>query len=1161
MVEKVLSKKKRITLLGIFLFFSFSLGVTLWETGNIKIDGGNKFSTYPMCRSLATRGPDTLHCVYSDWQAELPTHNVYYSRSTNGGSSWISPTSWPASANSYPSITAWGNYVYISYPNGSVITFRRSTNNGQNWGYNNFTPPSGTPISSAIGCWGNNVYLIAHSYAAPEHYLYFSRSTDNGSNWPVSPTLLGNGQYPSISVWRDTIHLVYYLGSKWGIFYRRSTDGGQTWSDTVRLGTLLSEAFPSIDCRKGLVGVVWSLASTYGTISFRASTNSGTSWQNLSSPGTGKWATVTVGGYLSHIIYCDSTNYGNYELVHRFTPNNGQTWSPTERLTNTPTRSINPYIYCFADTLLRLVWTEKDTVYFKKGKYFPRDIELFSIPSPPRTIDSGSSYTPACSVYNTGLDTARSFWVWAYISSLTGGMIYYNESTLVTNLPPNTKQRLSLNQFTANWPRGSYVLTCSTKYDLDQYDKNNFKRCTLTIRVRDVGILEILAPPDSVNYGDNITPQVRLRNFGTVNANFNAKMTIGSLYKESVDVSLAPNEIRDISFPNWLVLERGTLIAKCSTKLANDLRPENDTLTKRVKVGVGDVGVVQIIGPIGISDSGFSVIPRAKVKNFGTLPFSFPVRFSIGSFYTDVQSVDNLGPNEERDVDFNPVTLSVRGYHTVSCSTELIGDQDNSNDGQRDNLLIRVLDVAFGRRLVPKDSIRADSLFFPKVRLRNLGFPEVSFTCLFVIKKGDNTIYSQRVTVEPIPPLDSADVEFPPLTLPDTGMYLNYINCELSGDQNPENNSFAGIFKVYLGGPGSQPPAWMPMVSVPPEPDMKRVKSGGGMTASPEALYILKGNNTRSLYFYNPASGEIRFLDTIPSGTSGKKVKKGSGITYGDGNLYIAKGAGTKELWCYAIGSGEWSSIEIPGDKGLKGGTGIAYLPGYLYLLKGSKTNEFYRYNFSSSRWEILPNAPTPVVDGSRMTTDGAKIYLLLGKKNYFYTFDPTANQWTSKESLPLFNPLTNKKKKVKDGASLVCFLGKIYCVKGGNTQDFWKYDPDSSLWYPLELVPKGMSNKGVGGGAGLAVFANKIYLLKGNNTLEIWRYDGEGISSPLVAKREEREKSQKKGIPSPSVLERRIYNILGEVIYQGKGKPALKPGIYFLEEGREEKRKIVVVK
>uniref|UniRef100_A0A7C3Z446 CARDB domain-containing protein n=1 Tax=candidate division WOR-3 bacterium TaxID=2052148 RepID=A0A7C3Z446_UNCW3 len=1147
--------KEEIVIL-ILTLFSSSWTTTLWETSNIRIDGPNRFSTFPMCRSLSTRGPDTLHCVFSDWQAEISEHYVYYSRSTNGGSSWSSPTSFPASSNSFPSITAWDRNVYISYPNGDVVTFRRSTDNGAHFSTSvNLNPPSGIPKATAIGCWGSNVYLIVHSELIPNNYLYFYRSTDNGANWSISPTSLGNGLYPAISVWRDTIHLVYCSSTSNGVvYYRRSTDGGEHWGDTVRLGTYFSEVFPSIDCRRGLVGVVWSQAGSQGAIYFRASTNSGTSWGNISFPGNGRWASVTVGGYLFHIVYSDSATYGNYEIRYRSTPNNGETWNPVVRLTTTSARSIQPYIHCFGDTLLHLVWTERDTVYYKKGRYLPKDLEIFSIPSPPRTIDSGSSYIPACSLYNSGLDTAYSFLVQSHIPGL------YLSTASVSALPPNSKIRLNFDQFTANWPRGTYILTCSTQYNLDRYPQNDFKRCTLSIRVRDVGILDILSPPDSVDYGQSITPRARVKNFGTVNASFWTKMTIGSLYRESVWVDLTPGETMTVALPDWLVQERGTLIAQCQTKLSSDLRPENDTASKRVKVGVGDVGVVAILAPIGTYDSGFSVIPQARVKNFGTNPFSFPVRFLIGSFYTDVQSVDNLGPGEEREVVFASCPLSERGRWVVRCSTELIGDQDLTNDCQRDSIVIRVLDVAFVRRLVPLDSIRADSLFYPKVRVKNLGFPSASFNCLFVVKRAGNILYSERVRVESLSPMSSFDVEFPPLILSDTGLHLNEIELEFSGDQHPENNFFSGVFRVYWDTGGGRLPAWVPVGNVPAEPDMKRVKSGGGMTASPEGLYILKGNNTRSIYFYEPGGG-IRFLDTIPSGVSGKKVKKGSAITYGEGKLYIAKGSGTKELWQLDLRTGEWLPLEIPGDKGLKGGTGLVFLPGYLYLLKGSKTQEFYRYNLSTGFWEFMPPSPVLVVDGSRMTTDGAKIYLLVGKVNLFYSFDPNTNQWTAKESLPLVHPLSGKKKKVKDGCALCYFAGDIYAVKGGNTQEFWKYDLDSAGWIPLELVPKGMSNKAVGGGAGLSAFAGKVYLLKGNNTPELWRYEGRGILFNSGAKAGLAAKSRIKE-SSTATSGKRVYDVLGKIVYEGRGRFALRPGIYFIEEeGKGERKKLVIIK
>jgi hypothetical protein len=37
------------------------------------------------------------------------------------------------------------------------------------------------------------------------------------------------------------------------------------------------------------------------------------------------------------------------------------------------------------------------------------------------------------------------------------------------------------------------------------------------------------------------------------------------------------------------------------------------------------------------------------------------------------------------------------------------------------------------------------------------------------------------------------------------------------------------------------------------------------------------------------------------------------------------------------------------------------------------------------------------------------------------------------------------------------------------------------------------------------------------------------------------------------------VYDVLGKIVYEGRGKFALKPGIYFVEEGRERKKLVIV--
>ncbi len=1139
------------------IFISFSFGIVLWEPDNIKVtpEGGNRFTTYPMCRSLATKGPDTIHCVYSGWQGGVPS--VYYKRSTNNGTSWGSERSFTASINSYPSIAAWDRYIYISYPLNPEAVIQRSTDAGNSWrAQTTIISPANSCLGTAIGCWGNNLYLVLHSPTLTGDSLYFYRSTNNGDYWST-PFSLGLGKYPSISVWRDTIHLVYYSSSRFAIFYRRSTNGGATWQDTIRLGTVYTDYFPSIDCRRVRVGVVWSSASTNTTVYFRGSTNSGTSWGSISYPSTtARNASVSIGAYFAHIVY-QSDGSGSPELFYRNTSNNGTTWSTAEQLTNTSQPSILPYLTVFADSILKLAWTERDTVYYKKGKYLTKDVGVVSIVSPPPIIDSGSLYIPACTSFNSGLNP-ETYWVRLTISNI------YDESTFVANHQPNTKLILPFLPFAANFPRGSYILTCSTRLNGDMYPPNDSLRRTIQVRVRDVGILEILAPPDFVNFGETHPVRVRLKNFGNVNASFYALMTIGSLYKESVLVALNPDEVRDVSFPDWLVSERGTLIVKCTTRLDGDLRPENNKLEKRTTVDVGDVGVVAILSPVGTIDSGLSVIPKVRVKNFGTLPISFPVRVSIGSFYTDYQSVENLLPEEERDVDFISCTLIQRGYHLVKCSTEFGGDQERSNDTLSATLLIRILDVGVNERLVPRDSIPKDTVFFPKARVANFGFPEVSFSVLYEIRRGTTVIYSEREDVIGLLPQEMADIEFPPLTLPDTGVYISYINAELPYDCHPENNSFSGIFRVYQG-ESSQPPAWRHIANIPSEPDYKMVGSGGSLTATPEGIYLIKGNNTRSLYRFSPETGEVAFVDSLPYGIKPKKVKKGAAITYGSDNLYIAKGNSTKELWQFSIPQDSWSNLpEVPGEKGLKGGTGLIYLNKHLYLLKGSKTQEFYSLNLSTMRWEILQGPPVPICDGSCLTTDGNLLYLLVGKKNLFYSYDISSNQWIERETLPFSHPQIGKKKKVKDGASLAYASGEIYATKGGNSEEVWKYRMTSCDWVPIEPVPRGPSGKRIGAGGALAFFSGKLYLMKGNKTPEIWRYDPEGIS--FRQKKEAERNSKENNILKAPILRPKegvaVYNILGKLVYKGDPKElSLKPGIYFITNKGEDPQKILIVK
>jgi hypothetical protein len=74
-------------------------------------------------------------------------------------------------------------------------------------------------------------------------------------------------------------------------------------------------------------------------------------------------------------------------------------------------------------------------------------------------------------------------------------------------------------------------------------------------------------------------------------------------------------------------------------------------------------------------------IPQATVKNFGTDPESFPVTCEINpGSYSSVVDVSNLAPGDSVLIIFSPGFPLGSGDYTVTFLTQLIGDQNPSND-------------------------------------------------------------------------------------------------------------------------------------------------------------------------------------------------------------------------------------------------------------------------------------------------------------------------------------------------------------------------------------------------------------------------------------------------------------------------------------------------
>ena len=608
------------------------------------------------------------------------------------------------------------------------------------------------------------------------------------------------------------------------------------------------------------------------------------------------------------------------------------------------------------------------------------------------------------------------------------------------------------------------------------------------------------------------------------------------------------------------------------------------------QVAINDVGCTEILGPTGIIDSTSLVTPACSVYNYGNTTVNYTVRMKVGDFFTTTASVTNHAPGTKRYVQFSPTIVNwPRGTNPVTCSTELTGDINTANDKATGSVFVRILDATCLSIDEPTGTVNQGEVIQPKATVKNNGNTQQTFNVRFWI---EGTKYEdvKEVTLNAG---EETQVTFADWTAGPVGTLAMKCTTELTNDMDNTNDKQEG--EVYVRSPSL---GWRLVGNVPMEPDRKKIKSGDGMTRCGDKLYILKGNNTRSLYYYLPDSVLAVFEDSIPFGT-GKKVKKGSGIiSDGERYLYIFKGANTSEFYRYDTQRGEslWVTLEeVPsgGGKKLKGGTGVCYLSGYIYLLKGSNTNEFYRFNISEGHWEPLASPPRAkgFKDGSCLVAYNNQIYLLGNTYNNFYRYSPDANSWDSLKPMPLYHPQLNRKKKVKEGAAMTVLDNKIYAFKGGNTGEFWMYDPERDSWYGRDTIPRGSEGKRVKGGASLVTFGSDIWALKGNNTTSIWKYTeavdlfaGLPKTGAMVEKQMENKAIGLRILPNPTKglttvyynlpkkeqATLRIYNTLGELVYSAKSDKGLwtikklPVGIYLLRfeaKGYRVERKLIVVK
>lgn len=536
-----------------------------------------------------------------------------------------------------------------------------------------------------------------------------------------------------------------------------------------------------------------------------------------------------------------------------------------------------------------------------------------------------------------------------------------------------------------------------------------------------------------------------------------------------------------------------------------------------------DVSMQDIVTPSGTITPGSTVYPSGIWRNRQTQPATFAAYFFLydrmGTMqYGQAVTVTGLAGGRDTLVVF-PVSgpLNDTGLWSAHCSTYAVGDVERANDIRTESFRVGAggsgqpgdAQVAVTGIVEPARWVDTNSVVAPTAIWRNYGGQPAAFSAYFaLVDPAGVRVYDEMQAVPSLAPARDTVLVFPSYNFgTNTGTWVARCSTSALYDTIPADDILQMEFTVYAGTP-PWVPGWHEVSPMPALPSQKPVKDGGWLTIDRNSglLYAAKGNKVGDFYRYDPGADTWKTLALWPEGWEKKPPKKGSnGIADGRGHVYATKGANTLAFWRYDIGGDSWhQSPDVPIGEGkkVKGGNDFAYVEmngvGYVYLLKGCK-NEFLRFNVSTDTWERQPSAPVgrngKWDNGSWLAYDGDRyIYAHKAKIHELWRFDLVAGDWdtTLLPGMPMMSR-NGKNKKSKDGGCGAWDNGSLGALKGGNTNEFYRFVAGPDTWAELETIPSFGSTakkRRVKMGGDIVRYQDRFFFaLKGSKTRELWYY------------------------------------------------------------------------
>jgi len=317
------------------------------------------------------------------------------------------------------------------------------------------------------------------------------------------------------------------------------------------------------------------------------------------------------------------------------------------------------------------------------------------------------------------------------------------------------------------------------------------------IEIHDVGVIEIIQPCGNVDSTSTIVPRAKVKNFGTKIESFNMTFSIQGVRWTNTKqvVNLFPDSVCVIDFDTWSIGQRGTYLTRCSTYLVTDTFKTNNVISGSFNLIVHDIGITEIIEPSGIVDSTSTILPRAKVKNFGTQSESLSVTFTVSEAkWLSIKQV-RLESGRDSTIQFDTWTVNPRGNYVTKCSTELANDMISNNNTLTDSFFVRILDIGCTKIVTPVGIIDSTQSIAPCCSVYNYGNQTIDS---YTVRMKIGSFYNHTALVSNHTPYFYQHVVFPRCSTWLRGNHVVKCSTELNGDIITTNNKLTESLSVRV---------------------------------------------------------------------------------------------------------------------------------------------------------------------------------------------------------------------------------------------------------------------------------------------------------------------------------------------------------------------------